>query len=154
MQFYCKKSLSVMYYILIYGSPSENLLKREYLLYYLHKKKVTQYMTLCIHIICILMCFEDLETNLAIWVEDFVPFLVLLYGYESKWWWRALAKSCLMVVNLMVPATRAPYCPCAHAFPLRAYTEACCRFSKAGRRGACQVCSIPGKIHNGAKNQK
>ena len=54
MQFYCKKSLSVMYYILIYGSPSENLLKREYLLYYyyLHKKKVTQYMTLCIHIIC------------------------------------------------------------------------------------------------------
>ena len=53
MQFYCKKSLSVMYCILIYGSPSENLLKREYLLYYyLHKKKVTQYMTLCIHIIC------------------------------------------------------------------------------------------------------
>ena len=53
MQFYCKKSLNVMYYILIYGSPSENLLKREYLLYYyLHKKKVTQYMTLCIHIIC------------------------------------------------------------------------------------------------------
>ena len=51
MQFYCKKSLSVMYFILIYGSPSENLLKREYLLYYyLHKKKVTQYMTLCAYI--------------------------------------------------------------------------------------------------------
>ena len=58
MQFYCKKSLSVMYYILIYGSPSENLLKREYLLYYyyLHKKKVTQYMTVHTYHMYVYLC--------------------------------------------------------------------------------------------------